>query len=82
VTRGACQNCRLRFTPAATAYLEACPVCGGSLVVLDRADAALGLRLFNAEDVAAPSPTAVAARMPIPGQADPVAGRDDSAGTD
>jgi hypothetical protein len=78
VTRGSCPDCCLRFTPAATAYLPACPVCGGSLVVLDRPEAAVGLRLFIPDEVPVPSPTAIAARMPIPGQADPVAGRDDT----
>jgi hypothetical protein len=66
MTRGSCPDCRLRFTPAATAYLPACPVCGGPLRVLDRPDAAVGLRLFIPEHAPASSPEAIAVRMPIP----------------
>jgi hypothetical protein len=66
VTRASCPDCRLRFTPAATAELLACPACGGPLRTLDRPDMAVGLRLYAPEHAPAPLPEAIAASMSIP----------------
>jgi len=72
VTRAACPDCRLRFTVASAAYLPACPGCGEPLQALDRADAAVGFRLFKPEVNPSPLPDAVAVSMPNP---DPGPGR-------
>lgn len=60
-----CPECRLRFTPAAAAYLDACPECGERL----RASSlrgTVGFRLLRLEDVPHPLPRAVAASIPVP----------------
>lgn len=72
MTHASCPDCRLRFTRAAAAYLPACPTCGQPLQPLGGLDAAVGFRLFRAEDVPHSLPDAVEVAMPAPG---PDAGR-------
>ncbi len=45
MTHVCCPSCRLRFTPAAAAYLDACPTCGGPPQLVSSAAETLGLRL-------------------------------------
>ena len=66
-----CPDCRLRFTPAAAAYLPSCPTCGEPLQPLDGL-AAVGFRLFGLDDAPHSLPQAAAVSMPIP---DPGLGR-------
>lgn len=66
MTYSACLECRLRFTPADAAYLPGCPTCGEPMQALERAQSALGLRLFSVRDSPHALPEAVAVAMPIP----------------
>lgn len=66
MTHVCCPDCRLRFTPAAAAYLVTCPECGGPPQTLAGLEEALGFRLFRLEDVPHPLPEAVAVSIPIP----------------
>jgi hypothetical protein len=71
MTHLCCPHCRLRFTPAAAAYLTACPTCGeppqpSSL------QGTIGFRLFRVQDNAGSRPEAVAISLPAP---DPDGGR-------
>ncbi len=67
MTHVSCPDCRLRFTPAAAAYLPACPTCGEPLQPMTRLDEAVGFRLFGPDDVPHPLPNAVEVAMPAPG---------------
>lgn len=60
-----CRRCRLRFTPASAAYLDACPDCGESLE-RSSLNGALGFRLFKLEDSPDPLPQAIAVPLPVP----------------
>jgi hypothetical protein len=71
-SHASCPECRLRFTPAAAAYLPSCPTCGGPLRLLDRLEGVVGFRLFRSADAPYSLPQAVAVSMPIP---DPGLGR-------
>ena len=62
-----CPDCRLRFTPADAAYLPGCPTCGEPMHALQRAQSALGFRLFRVQDSPHALPEAIAVAMPIPG---------------
>ncbi len=66
MTHACCIDCRLRFTPAATAYLLACPVCGDPLQHLTGLAGAVGYRLFSAQDAPNSLPEAIAVSVPIP----------------
>jgi hypothetical protein len=66
MTHGACPDCRLRFTHAATACLPACPICGEPLQPLGRLAEAVGFRLFRADDVQPSLPQAVEVALPPP----------------
>ena len=66
MTHAMCPGCRLRFTPAAAAYLRSCPTCGEPLQTLDGLDEAVGFRLFRLGDAAHSLPQAAAVSMPIP----------------
>lgn len=66
MTHASCPDCRLRFTPAAAAYLPACPACGEPLQTLDGFDGAVGFRLFRLDDAPHSLPQAAAVSMPIP----------------
>lgn len=72
MTHACCPNCRIRFTPAAAAHLNACPACGESVQYLDSLAGAVGYRLFRLEDDTRRLPEAIEVRMPIP---DPGPGR-------
>jgi predicted amidophosphoribosyltransferase len=66
MTHVCCPDCRLRFTPAAAAYLSACPKCGEPLQPLVGLAEAVGYRLFRPEDVPTAMPEAIAVSLPIP----------------
>jgi hypothetical protein len=66
MTHACCPDCRLRFTPAVTAYLLACPACGEPLQPVVGLAKAVGYRLFRLEDAPHSLPEAVAVSMPIP----------------
>jgi hypothetical protein len=72
MTNACCASCRIRFTPAAAAYLTACPVCGEPPQLLAGPAEALGYRLFRLEDTPRALPQAIEVSMPIP---DPGSGR-------
>ena len=70
MTHLCCPNCRLRFTPAAAAYLDACPDCGeppqpSSL------QGTVGFRVFRLGDIPHPLPQAVAVSIPVPDRGGP-----------
>ena len=66
MTHSSCPDCRLRFTAAVAAYLPACPHCGEPIRPLDRADGALGYRLYQPTDDPHSLPEAIAVEMPDP----------------
>lgn len=66
MTHACCRDCRLRFTPAATAYLLACPRCDERLQPLAGLAEAVGFRLFRPEDAPSVMPEAIAVSLPIP----------------
>ncbi len=66
MTHVCCPECRLRFTPAATAYLSACPECGEQLWE-SSLRGTVGFRIFRLEDAPHPLPLAVAVSVPVPG---------------
>ncbi len=66
MTHACCAGCRIRFTPAASAYLTACPECGESPQTLGGLAEAVGYRLFRLEDAAPALPEAVEVSMPLP----------------
>jgi hypothetical protein len=72
MTHACCPNCRLRFTPAAAAYLSACPECGEPPHPSLGLEGVVGFRLFRLEDVPHSLPEALAVSIPIP---DPGGGR-------
>ena len=72
MTHVGCLSCRLRFTPAAGAYLVACPECGRRLQKIAGAESVVGFRVFVSEDVPHELPEAVAVPIPI---ADPARAR-------
>lgn len=51
VTLVCCPRCRLRFTPAAAAYIVACPECEGSPQPITGPERTLGFRLVGPEDL-------------------------------
>ena len=51
-----CSPCRLRFTPAAAAYITACPECGNSPQAIATLERSLGFRLVGPEDLPMSSP--------------------------
>jgi hypothetical protein len=65
-THASCPDCRLRFAPAATAYLPACPVCGAPLQHTRGRVELVGFRLFQPADAPMSMPEAIAAEMPAP----------------
>jgi hypothetical protein len=67
MTHGCCPSCRLRFTPAVAAHLDACPGCGERPLLIDRAEELVGLRLVTPDDLMEPAPVAVAVAVPVPG---------------
>jgi hypothetical protein len=66
MTRLCCPSCRLRFPPAASSYLIACPDCSEPLQPIDGLESTLGLRLFTLDSLPASFPEAIAASLPVP----------------
>ena len=66
-----CPPCRLRFTPAAAAYITACPECGNSPQPIAGLERAIGFRLVGPEELPheLPYATAVPITFPEPGGA-------------
>jgi len=69
MTHLCCPRCRLRFTPAAAAYIVACPECGGLPQVFTSLERTFGFRLLGPEDLPheLPYATAVSITLPDPG---------------
>jgi hypothetical protein len=65
MTHVGCPSCRLRFTPAAAAYLLACPECGRPPQAIVHAEGLVGFRVFVPEHVPEELPEAVAVSVPI-----------------
>jgi predicted RNA-binding Zn-ribbon protein involved in translation (DUF1610 family) len=65
-----CSSCLLRFTPAVSAYVLACPECGGSLRPAANLRETVGFRLVGADDLPYSLPQAVAVAMPDPSTSD------------
>jgi hypothetical protein len=65
MTHLCCPRCRLRFTPAAGAYLASCPGCGEPPQPSSLEDT-FGFRIFRLEDIPQPLPEAVAVSIPAP----------------
>ena len=56
-------RCRLRFTPAAAAYIIACAECGDSPQPIASLERALGFRLIGQEDLSRELPYSTAASL-------------------
>jgi len=65
MTHVCCPRCRLRFTPAASAYIATCPECGEPPQQMT-SESALGFRLLGPEDLPIELPQAIAASLPAP----------------
>jgi hypothetical protein len=65
MTHVCCPRCRLRFTPAAAAYIVACPECG-ELPHQITSESAVGFRLHGPEDLPIELPQAAALSIPAP----------------
>jgi hypothetical protein len=63
-----CPPCRLRFTPAAAAYINACPECGDSPQPIASLELTFGFRLVGPEDLPHELPwaTALSIALPVP----------------
>jgi hypothetical protein len=66
MTHVCCPSCRLRFTPAVSAYLAVCPQCAEPLQTITGAQRVFGFRLFEPEDPSFSLPEALAVSMPLP----------------
>lgn len=64
MSRLCCRHCRVRFAPAV--YLTACPECGRATVAVGDRESLVGLRLFDARDVADALPEALSVSLPEP----------------
>ena len=60
-----CPSCRLRFTPAAAAYLVSCPECGRPPERIANFESLVGFRLFGPQDTPNPVPEAIAVAIPV-----------------
>jgi hypothetical protein len=65
MTHTSCPRCRLRFTPAAAAYIVACPGCGQPPHQIT-SQSAIGFRLLGPEDLPVELPRAAARSIPAP----------------
>ena len=65
-TRLCCPHCRLRFTPAAAAYIIACPECGDSPQPIASLEVTFGFRLMGPEDLPHELPYASAVSIAFP----------------
>lgn len=61
-----CPNCRLRFTPAAAAYIVACPECDEPPRPIASLERALGFRLVGPEDLPHELPYVAARSVVLP----------------
>jgi hypothetical protein len=75
MTHGCCPSCRLRFTPAVAAHLNACPGCGEPPVSVRGAEQLIGFRLAASDELLEPPLGAVAVAMPILGSPEDRRGR-------
>jgi hypothetical protein len=66
MTHGCCPSCRLRFTPAVAAHLDACPGCGEPPLLIQGAEQLIGLRLVTQDELIGPAALAVAVAAAIP----------------
>jgi hypothetical protein len=66
MTQACCPSCRLRFSRAAAAHLDACPQCAQPLDRTLSATSALGYRLFDPADPRPALPVAGAMALPLP----------------
>jgi hypothetical protein len=66
MTQPCCPRCRLRFTPAAGAYLTACPECGEPPQLIADLERTFGFRLVGPEDLPHELPHAIAVSNPVP----------------
>jgi hypothetical protein len=66
MTRLCCARCRLRFTPAAAAYIIACPECGEPPQPLASLQSTVGFRLVGPEDLPHQLPYAAAVSIALP----------------
>lgn len=66
MTHLCCPPCRLRFTPASSTYIAACPECGEPPQQISNPESALGFRLLGPEDLPLELPQAVAIALPAP----------------
>jgi hypothetical protein len=69
MTHVCCPCCRLRFTPAAAAYIIACPECGDPPQTIASLERTFGFCLVGPEDLPheLPYATAVSITLPEPG---------------
>ncbi len=61
-----CPACRLRFTPAAAAYIIACPECGEPPQQVSCLERIFGFRLVGPEDLPRDLPYATAVSISLP----------------
>ena len=66
MTNLCCPRCRLRFTPAAAAYITACPECGDSPQAMTSLERTFGFRLVGPEDLPHELPHATAVSIAFP----------------
>ncbi len=66
MTHACCPRCRLRFTPAVSAYIVACPECGELPQQITSLESTLGFRLLGPKDLLTEVPQAVAVSIPVP----------------
>lgn len=62
-----CPACRVRFTPAAAAYIIACPECGDSPQRIASLECSFGFRLVGPEDLPHELPYATAVSITFAG---------------
>jgi hypothetical protein len=67
MTHVCCPRCRLRFTPAAAAYIIACPECGDSPQRIASQECSFGFRLVGPEDLPHELPYATAVSITFAG---------------
>jgi hypothetical protein len=66
MTNLCCPRCRMRFTPAAAAYITACPECGDSPQAMTSLERTFGFRLVGPEDLPHELPYATAVSITFP----------------
>jgi hypothetical protein len=62
-----CAHCRLRFTPAAAAYVTVCPECGDTPQPIASLELTFGFRVLGPEDLPHELPFATAVSIALPG---------------